>query len=130
MIKEEHVQTVHDFLTKSDRYFAEGDVLQGSEKLWGAAAHALTAVAQQRGWRYGNHSALRQTALRLAEEMGDERISLELLVAEKFHANFYHDFMEDNELDVNRPVAQRFVERMLALVDDGQPEQSINGLEE
>ena len=62
--------------------------------------------------------------------MEDERISLELLVAEKFHANFYHDFMEDSELDVNRPVAKRFVARMLTLVEDGQPEQSKNGLEE
>ena len=118
MIKDEHVQTAQDFLVKSDAYFAEGDVLQGSEKLWGAAAHALTAVAQQRGWRYGNHNALRQAALRLADEMEDERIRLGLLVAEKFHANFYHDFMEDIELDVNRPDAQLFVARMLALVDD------------
>ena len=130
MIAEEHVQTAQDFLVKSDNYFAEGDVLQGSEKLWGAAAHALTAVAQHRGWRYGNHNALRQAALRLADEMEDERIRLGLLVAEKFHANFYHDFMEDGELDVNRPDAQRFVERMLAIADDGQPEQSKNGLEE
>ena len=129
LIKDEHVQTAQDFLRKSDGYFAEGDVLQGSEKLWGAAAHALTAVAQQRGWRYGNHNTLRQAALRLADEMKDERIRLGLLVAEKFHANFYHDFMEDSELDVNRPDAQRFVARMLALVDET-PEQSTNGLAE
>lgn len=129
MIKDEHVQTAQDFLRKSDGYFAEGDVLQGSEKLWGAAAHAMTALAQQRGWRYGNHNALRQVALRLADEMEDERIRLGLLVAEKFHANFYHDFMEDNELDVNRPDAQRFVERILALIDE-MPEQSTNGVAE
>ena len=118
MIKDEHVQAAQDFLVKSDAYFAEGDVLQGSEKLWGAASHAVMAVAQERGWPYGNHYALRQVALRLADEMEDERIRLGLLVAEKFHANFYHDFMEDIELDVNRPDAQRFVARMLALVDD------------
>ena len=118
MVKNEHIQTAEDFLVKSDAYFADGDVLQGSEKLWGAAAHALTAVAQQRGWRYGNHVAIRQAALRLADEMEDERISLGLGVAEKFHANFYHDFMEDSELDMNRPLAKRFVERMLTLVDE------------
>ena len=118
MIKDEHVQTAQDFLAKSDNYFAEGDVLQGSEKLWGAAAHALSAVAQQRGWKFGNRYALRQVALQLADELEDERISLGLGVAEKFHANYYHDFMEDSELDVNRPMAKRFIARMLALVDD------------
>ena len=120
MIKEEHVQTAQEFLVKSDGYFAEGDVLQGSEKLWGAAAHAVMAVAQQRGWKYGNHYTLRETALRLADELEDERISLGLGVAEKFHANFYHEFMEDSELDMNRPLAKRFVARMLALVDEEQ----------
>ncbi len=118
MIKDDHVQTAQDFLTKSDSYFAEGDVLQGSEKLWGAAAHAVMAVAQERGWDFGSHYAIRQVALRLADEMEDERISLGLGVAEKFHANFYHNFMEDSELDMSRPLAQRFVERILSLVDD------------
>ena len=117
---DEHVQTAQEFLVKSDGYFAEGDVLQGSEKLWGAAAHAVMAVAQQRGWKYGNHYTLRETALRLADELEDERISLGLGVAEKFHANFYHEFMEDSELDMNRPLAKRFVARMLALVDEEQ----------
>ena len=120
MIKDEHVQTAQEFLVKSDGYFAEGDVLQGSEKLWGAAAHAVMAVAQQRGWKYGNHYTLRETALRFADELEDERISLGLGVAEKFHANFYHEFMEDSELDMNRPLAKRFVARMLALVDEEQ----------
>ena len=118
MIKDDHVQTAQDFLTKSDGYFAEGDVLQGSEKLWGAAAHSVMALAQERGWDYGSHYAIRQVALRLADEMEDERISLGLGVAEKFHANFYHNFMEDSELDMSRPLAQRFVERILSLVDD------------
>ncbi len=35
MIKEEDVQTAQDFLTKSDGYFAEDDVLQGSEEALG-----------------------------------------------------------------------------------------------
>ena len=123
MIKDDHVQTAQDFLTKSDGYFAEGDVLQGSEKLWGAAAHSVMALAQERGWDYGSHYTIRQVALRLADEMEDERISLGLGVAEKFNANFYHNFMEDSELDMNRPLAQRFVGRILSLVDDERQEE-------
>lgn len=118
MIKDEHVQTAQDFLVKSDNYFAEGDVLQGSEKLWGAAAHAVMAIAQERGWDYGSHYALRQVAMRLEDEMDDERIRLGFIASEKFHANFYHNFMEESELDMSRPSAKRFVERMLALVED------------
>lgn len=131
MIAEEHVQTAQDFLVKSNNYFEEGDVLQGSEKLWGAASHAVMAVAQERGWPYGNHYALRQVALRLADEMEDERIRLGLGVAEKFRANSYLNFMEDFQLEVDRPVVCRFVGRILALIDDNETSQpSTNGLAE
>ena len=118
MIQEEHIQTVQDFLAKSDAYFAEGDVLQGSEKMWGAAAHAISALAQQRGWRFGTHNALRQAAYRLADEIGDERISLGFGIAEKFHANFYHDFMDEQQLEAYCPPAKLFVQRTLARIDE------------
>ena len=36
-------------------------------------------------------------------------------VAEKFHANFYHDFMEDFQLDADRPTVNNFVESLLTL---------------
>jgi hypothetical protein len=44
---QDHAVTAEDFLAASDREFAAGDVLQASEKLWGAAAHAITAVAKE-----------------------------------------------------------------------------------
>lgn len=129
MIKDEHVQTAQDFLRKSDGYFAEGDVLQGSEKLWGAAAHSVMALAQERGWQFGNHYALIQAVEKIAEEQGDRAFRSDFGVAEKFHANFYHDFMEEHELEFSRSIAIEFVARMLALVDET-PEQSTNGLVE
>lgn len=51
---------------------------------------------------------------RLAGEHG-LFLQAEFGVAEKFHANFYHDFMEEDELDLARPPVRDFVERMLAL---------------
>ena len=129
MIQQEHIQTAQDFLAKSDGYFTEGDVLQGSEKLWGAAAHAVMALAQKRGWKYGNHYSSVQAVERIAEEQDDRALRSEFGVAEKFHANFYHDFMEEFQLEVDRPVVRGFVERILAILDE-LPGQSINGLAE
>ena len=34
MLAQEHVRTAREFLDHADRLFAEGDRLQGSEKLW------------------------------------------------------------------------------------------------
>ena len=43
-------------------------------------------------------------------------ISSDFAVAEKFHRNFYHDFMEDFELESDRPKVRAFVGRVLELV--------------
>ena len=64
---QEHIETARDFLDESDREFSEGKDLQASEKLWGAASHAVMAVAQQHGWPYGSHRAMKTAADRLGE---------------------------------------------------------------
>ena len=115
MLTQEHTQTAQDFLIASDREFAAGDILQGSEKLWGAAAHAVMAIAQRRGWRFGDHRALQAAADRLSDELREPLLSSDFGLAQKFHANFYHDFMQDYEIDRNRPAVHRFVNRVLSL---------------
>ena len=111
----EHLQTAEDFLVASEREFAAGDDLQGSEKLWGAASHAITAIALTRGWPCGSHRALRAAIGRLADEAHDGNLRLGFATAEKFHANFYHGFMEEGELAFSRPLVEEFVHEVLAL---------------
>ena len=115
MLTHEHAQTARDFLGASDREFDAGDHLQASKKLWGAAAHALMAAMQERGWSGTTHRALSFSAQRLAREYDDPSIGYGFSLAEKFHRNFYHDFMEEFEMDADRPRVHDFVERVLAL---------------
>ena len=111
----EHRQVARDFLTASDEEFERGDVLQGAEKLWGAAAHAVMAAAQDRDWPHRSHQSLKNAAERLAEEHDDPLIAGYFGCAEKFHRHFYHDSMEDWEREADRPKVHHFVERILAL---------------
>ena len=111
----DHLRTAREFLTAADREFEAGDHLQASEKLWGAASHALIAVAQQRNLPHGSHRALKKAAQLLADETGDVALLGGFATAEKFRANFHYDFMEDFELDADRPTVNNFVERLLVL---------------
>ena len=113
----EHAQTAQEFLGVSDHEFMAGDNLQASEKLWGAASHAVMAAAQQRGWRYNKHRDLGKASQKLSEESGDASIADCFAIAEKLHANFYHDFMEDHEFDYARARVRDFINRVLTLVD-------------
>ncbi len=118
MLIQDHIETAQNFLDAADREFAAGDHLQASEKLWGAASHAVMAVAQQHGWPHGSHRAMKTTVSRLAERHDDQVLIGAFIAAEHFHANFYHDFMEDYEIAEDRPVVNDFVHRVIALLPD------------
>ena len=117
MTAAEHAQTARDFLVASDREFAAGDHLQGSEKLYGAATQAIIAICQQRGWRYKSHRAMQQAVTALEREYDDPFIAAGFASANRFHENFFHDYLEDYEVEANRPSVHQFVARLLALLD-------------
>ena len=119
MNSQEHSQTARDFLVASDREFAAGDDLQGSEKLYGAATHVVSALAQQRGWQYRSHRAMKNAVSALEREYDDPLVLAGFLAAERFHIHFFHQDMEDYEIELNRPIVHRFVNHMLALLDGG-----------
>ena len=117
MQTQEHAQTALEYLAKADTHFVDGDQPQASEKLWGAAAHAVMAVAIERGWPHTSHPALKRAAERLAVEHNDPQIADRFVAAEQYHRDFYHLFMEADEWRADRPKVRDFVARVLALRD-------------
>ena len=110
----EHAQTAREFLEAADREFAAGDTLQGSEKLWGAFSHAVTAISQERGWEHGTHRKTMNAGFRLAGELHDGNLLAGVWAARNF--NLHNGFMEDYEMEWGRPVVRAFVERALGLL--------------
>ena len=113
MTAEDHARQARVFLEQSDQEFAKGDVLQASEKLWGATSHAIKAAAEQRGWDHGKSSHRRLVVRRLAEENEELWLRAGYAAAEQFHANFYNNFMEDDAIEDYRPIVHELVDRLL-----------------
>ena len=121
MTVSEHVQAALQFLEHSDREFEAGDAMQGSEKLWGAASHAVTAIAKQRGWRFSKYSHRLNAVRRLAGEYNEPLLTAGYALALTFHANFYHDTMEDDVVDDGRQIVHGFVRRIVGMVEGAGP---------
>ncbi len=51
--QEKHARLARQLLDQADHELMAGDLLQSSEKLWGATSHALKAFCESRGWRHG-----------------------------------------------------------------------------
>ena len=74
---------------------------QASEKAWGAFAHQVHIICDQRHWEYVNHGQLWRIILALVNE--NERAEVDTLqadanMANKLHENYYRDVMELDEI--------------------------------
>ena len=111
-------QKARALLLESQADFANGDDhLKACQKLWQAAAHAITAVAQQRGWAHGGPDDLNRAVKRLAEDLDEPLLSSCFASVKMFRDNVEFDFMEEFQLKSARPRARHFIDRMLSLLE-------------
>ena len=66
-----------------------GDLQQASEKVWGAAAQSIKALAQQQGWNHHAHNYLRDAARYAAYAWGREELLDLYDLVSSMHTNFY-----------------------------------------
>ena len=86
---QQYSDTGREFIARARTYLAEEDLLQASEKGWGAAAQMVKAAAESRGWRQRGHRDLYAAINRLADETGDPNLRRLFHTASSLHANFY-----------------------------------------
>ena len=61
------------FLREARLHLAEGDGLQAAEKIWAAAAQALAAIGERRGWVHDSDNSIFCIGEHLGREFGRER---------------------------------------------------------
>ena len=108
----EHSQISREFFAKAGEALAEGDLLQASEKGWGAAAHMVKAVAEGRGWEHGGHRELYQAVNRLAQESSDSEIRVLFNSASALHSNFYENWMPTEMVEDSLTEVRAFLDKL------------------
>ena len=109
---EEHVVTSHELLAKALEAAAQDDLLQASEKGWGAAAHMVKGLAEKRGWQHHGHRELYQVVNRLAHESGESQLSVQFSVASALHSNFYENWMPKEMVEGNLVQVRDFLQKL------------------
>ena len=87
-------------IAEADNYLRLGNNIQASEKGWGAAAQALKAIAEERGWNHGSHTLIVDVAQQVADE--EDRPDLVGLFgnAQALHTNFYEDWLSSDTVNI------------------------------
>ena len=110
---EKHTRLALKLLDDAGREISSGDLIQGSEKLWGATSQAIRAYCASRCLPHSKYSYRQHAILQLADQTGDDFLNAGFGVAESCHGNFYNDWLEQEHLDRYLPVIQTLVEKIL-----------------
>ncbi|MCE4598599.1 MAG: PaREP1 family protein [Desulfurococcales archaeon] len=109
---EYHLGLSRRFLGEGLRLLGEGDYVQASEKLWGAAAQAVKAAAAREGLELKRHRDLWDYIKRLAERTGDDELVLLFDRADSLHRNFYEGVLPGRLVEMYAESVRELVERI------------------
>jgi hypothetical protein len=109
-------------LEQARRELDQGDILQASEKVWGATAHAIKAVAQQRGWNHHAHNNLREAATYIGFEYNRQELRQLFGYLEAFHHNYYEHQRAEGDVRDAIDGAAVFVSEMSKLRREDTPD--------
>lgn len=93
---------------------AQGDRLQTSEKIWGAAVHRIKQIAAERNWPNDSHTDGWSIVNYLRRQTNNRRIAELFAVANDAHQNFYEDRLQIEALEERL----EDVRELLGLLDD------------
>jgi hypothetical protein len=101
-----------ELLGKAREALRENDLVQASEKLWGAAAQMVKSVAERRGWQHSSHRELFRVVSRLAEEAGDIEVRNLFRLADSLHTNFYENWMTQEYIEDGVGQVEEFIGKL------------------
>ncbi len=99
----------------------KGDILQASDKVWGATAHAVKAVCQRMGWNHHAHNHIRSAASYIASEFGRDDLRLSFGYLESLHTNYYEHQWELADVRTGIDNAAFFIRELSTLPFDNLP---------
>lgn len=83
-----HIQLNGKYLQDAKTLLDKQDYAQASEKLWGATAQIIKAIALKRGKRLRSHEAINKYIVEISKELNDKSILVYFSVANSLHQKF------------------------------------------
>lgn len=112
---ERYEEISRHLLEQAQEELDKGDILQASDKVWGATAHAVKAVCQRMDWNHHAHNHRSAAANYAASGLGRYDLMEAFGFLEAMHTNYYEHQKEADQvrLEVNR--ADFFIREFVAL---------------
>jgi hypothetical protein len=104
------------------KYYESKNYSKASEFLWGSLNALGYAIGLIYGTKLSDHAKLVNFIKELAEAYKDEEILEGLAAAQRIHANFFHDFMDELTFEDDRKRTEKLLEKLVKILDKEQRE--------
>jgi uncharacterized protein (UPF0332 family) len=112
-----HIILNGKYLQDAKELLDKQDYVQASEKLWGAAAQIIKAIALKRGKRLRSHEAINKYVVGLSKELNDKSILDYFGLANSLHQNFYENWLAPEMVIRYASVIEKLIKKLRPLVD-------------
>ena len=109
---ERYEEISRHLLQQAQEELDRGDILQASDKVWGATAHAVKAVCQRMGWNHHAHNHLRAAVNYVAAEFGRDDLMSAYGYLDALHTNYYEHQRVISEVRVGINNAAFFIREL------------------
>ena len=116
---DDHMQISRRFIEHAKEELAKGERLQASEKVYGAAQHALAAIGKERGWRTGNYWHKENIAYHLSEEFNRPWVRTLHDSFDALHVNFHNNSKDEGVIRGAISDAESFVDTIQQFREEG-----------
>ena len=106
---ERYEEISRHLLEQAQEELDKGDILQASDKVWGATAHAVKAVCQRMGWNHHAHNYLRAAASYISSELGRDDLLRAYGYLDALHTNYYEHQRSAAEVRIGIGNAEFFI---------------------
>jgi len=103
-------------LREAEELLSKKDYAQACEKLWGAVAEIIKAVAAKRGVQLGTHRSLGDFLVKLHKEHPELGLMGAFRDANALHTNFYEDWLPPELVLDGARATKEFVEKLRRLI--------------
>lgn len=109
----EHYRVLSDkYLREGKEFLSKQDLVQASEKLWGAAALTVKMVSAKRGIKLEKHGSLWDFVSKISKERGDEEIVRFFGEASTLHRNFYENEMDKGAIEIMAKSVENLIAKL------------------
>jgi hypothetical protein len=109
---EEYRTAAHQLYDQAMVELEAGDLRQASEKVWGAAAQALKALAERKEWHHRSHRHFKQNLGKMQDRKDYEDLVRWFGAAELLHVNFYENHSSYETIRIHAEDVIRLIDRL------------------